>query len=103
MRLLKMNILEIETSKEYSVELKYDTVEHYILELFSVTKTDISKIQQLDEHDILSGEDFNKFLKQLGFYSKRKEIFPVMTTIYEKFPKREGKTYDIRLKVIKWD
>ena len=103
MRLFKMNIREIETDKEYSVELKYETVEHYILELFNVTKTDISKIPQLDEHEILSGEDLDKFLMQLGFYSKRKEISPIMTAIYEKFPKRKGKTFDLRLKVIKWD
>ena len=103
MRLLKMNILEIETSKEYSVELNYDTIEHYILELFNVTKTDISKVPELNEHEILSGDDLDKFLLQLGFYSKRKEIFPVIATIHEKFPKRKGKTYDFRLKVIKWD
>ena len=103
MRLLKMNIREIETGKEYSIELKYDTIEHYILELFNVAKTDVSKIPQLNEHDIFTGEDFNKFLMQLGFYSKRKEISPIIATIYERFPKREGKTYDIRLKVIKWD
>jgi len=96
-----MDIKEIETGREYSTELKYDTVERYILELFEVTETDIYGIPHLDEHEILSGEDLDKFLLQLGFYSKR-EIFPVIEAIYEKFPKREGKTYDLKLKVIKW-
>jgi hypothetical protein len=103
MKLLKMNIKEIETGKEYSVELKYDIVEKYILELFTVTKTDISKIPQLDEHEIFSGEDLDKFLMQLGIYSKRKEILPVIEAIYDKFPKREKNIYEFRLKFIKWD
>lgn len=103
MKLLKMNIREIETGREYSVELSYDTLERYILELFKVTETDISEIPHLDDHEILSGEDLNKFLLQLGFYSKTKEISPVIKAIYEKFPRREGKTYDLKLKVIKWD
>jgi len=102
MKLLKMDIREIETDKEYSVELKYETVERYILELFEVTETDISEIPHLDEYEILSGKDLDKFLLQLGFYSKR-EIFPIIKTVYEKFPKREGKIYELKLKVIKWD
>lgn len=103
MRLVKLDIREIETGEEYSVELRYEVVEKYILKLFNVTNTDISKIPQLDEHEILSGNDLDKFLVQLEFYSKRKDIFPIIEAVHEKFPKRKGNTYDLMFKVIRWD